>query len=60
MYAGPIKLPKCIEIKGRQAYMNQKLLNAEFVSVEYINANNKNMCVIQVIKALTKVLLKRF
>ena len=34
--------------------MQQNLLNAEFVSVSYLNAWNKNMHVIRVIKAPTK------
>ncbi len=40
--------------------MHQNLLNAEFASVEYLNAKNKNVHVIRVIKALTKVLHKCF
>ena len=40
--------------------MHQNLLNAEFAFVEYLNAENKNVQVIRVIKALTKVLLKCF
>jgi hypothetical protein len=47
-------------LKGRQAYMQQNLLNAEFVFVSYLNAWNKNMHVIHVMKALTKELLKSF
>jgi len=49
-----------ITIKGRQAYMQQNLLNAEFTFVEYLNAESANLHVIGVIKALTKVLLKSF
>jgi hypothetical protein len=44
-----------ITIKGRQAYMQQNLLNAEFTFVEYLNAESANLHVIGVIKALTKV-----
>jgi hypothetical protein len=40
--------------------MHQNLLNAEFTSVEYLNAKNKNVQVIRVIQALTKVLHKSF
>jgi hypothetical protein len=40
--------------------MHQNLLNAEFASGEYQNAENKNMHVIRVMKALTKVLHKSF
>ena len=40
--------------------MHQNLLNAEFASVVYRNARNKNMHVIRVMKALTKVLHKSF
>jgi hypothetical protein len=40
--------------------MQQNLLNAEFTSVEYLNAKNKDVHVIGVIKALTKVLHKSF
>jgi len=36
--------------------MHQTLLNAEFASVKYLNAKNENLHIIQVIKALTKVL----
>ena len=36
--------------------MQQKLLNAEFASGEYLNAGDKNKHVFPVIKALTKVL----
>jgi hypothetical protein len=45
-------------MKGRQAYIQQNLLNAEFVSVEYLNAGNKHIYVNRVIKAPTKVLHK--
>jgi hypothetical protein len=34
--------------------MHQNLFNAGFASVEYINAENKNVQAIQVIRALTK------
>ena len=51
---------KWIRIKGRQAHMHQNLLNAECASVEYLNAKNKNVQVIRVMQALTKVLLKCF
>jgi hypothetical protein len=47
-------------IKRRQAHMHQNLLNAECAPVEYLKAKNKNMHVIRVMKALTKVLLKCF
>jgi hypothetical protein len=47
-------------LKGRQAYMQQNLLNAEFVSVVYRKAGDKNIHVIRVMKALTKVLHKNF
>jgi hypothetical protein len=40
--------------------MHQTLLNAEFASIYYLNANNKNMHVFWVIKARTKVLHKCF
>ena len=40
--------------------MHQNLLNAEFASIEYLNAGNKNVHVIRVIKAPTKVLHKCF
>jgi hypothetical protein len=40
--------------------MHQNLLNAEFVSVWYLNAMNENVHVIRVMKALTKVLHKCF
>jgi hypothetical protein len=40
--------------------MQQNLLNAEFAFVSYLNASNKNMHVLHVMKALTKELLKRF
>ncbi len=40
--------------------MHQNLLNAEFATVWYLNAKNKNVHVIRVIKALTKVLHKCF
>jgi hypothetical protein len=40
--------------------MHQNLLNAEFASVEYLNAKNKKVHIIRVIKALTKVLHKCF
>ena len=46
-------------LKGRQAYMHQNLLNAEFASGEYRNAGDKNMYVIRVMKALTKELACR-
>jgi hypothetical protein len=36
--------------------MQQNLLNAEFASVEHRNAGDKNMHVLRVMKALTKVL----
>jgi hypothetical protein len=36
--------------------MHQNLLNAEFVSVAYLNAGDKYVHVILVMKALTKVL----
>jgi hypothetical protein len=47
-------------MEGRQAYMQQNLLNAEFASVEYLNAENINLHIIQVMKAPTKVLHKSF
>ena len=47
-------------MKGQQAHMHQKLLNAEFVSGEYENAGDKTMPVFRVMKALTKVLHKSF
>jgi hypothetical protein len=47
-------------MKGRQAHMQQNLLNTEFVSGENQNAGDKNMHVIVVIKALTKELHKNF
>ena len=34
--------------------MHQNLLNAEFASVEYLNAGNRNAYVRRVIQALTK------
>jgi hypothetical protein len=34
--------------------MQQNLLNAEFVSVDFLNAENINLHVIQAMKALTK------
>jgi hypothetical protein len=40
--------------------MQQNLLNAEFASVVYLNAGDKNVQVIRVMKALTKVLNKCF
>jgi hypothetical protein len=40
--------------------MNQNLLNAEFVSVDYRNAGDKNMHVFGVVKALTMELHKSF
>ena len=40
--------------------MHQNLLNAEFASVVYRNAGNKQIYVIRVMKALTKVLHKSF
>jgi hypothetical protein len=40
--------------------MQQNLLNAEFVSGEYLTSGDKNMHVLRVIKALTKELLKSF
>jgi hypothetical protein len=40
--------------------MHQNLLNAEFMSVWYLYAKNKNAHFRRVIKALTKVLLERF
>jgi hypothetical protein len=40
--------------------MHQNLLNAEFASVEYLNAKHKNVHVIRVIQAPTKVLHKCF
>jgi len=40
--------------------MHQNLLNAEFASVEYLNAKSNNVQAIRVIQALTKVLLKSF
>jgi hypothetical protein len=49
-----------IEIKEQQAYVQQNLLNAEFASVLYLNAEDITLHVIRVIKALTKVLLKCF
>jgi len=47
-------------MKGRQAYMQQNPLNAESASVEYLNAENKDLHVLRVMKALTKELLKGF
>jgi hypothetical protein len=47
-------------MKGRQAHMHQNLLNAEFTSIEHVDAGDKNVKVIQVIQALTKVLHKCF
>jgi hypothetical protein len=41
-------------MKERQTHMHQNLLNAEFASVEYLNAENTNMHVLRVRKALTK------
>jgi hypothetical protein len=38
--------------------MHQNLLNAEFASVEHPNAGDKNLHVLGVMKALTKVLHK--
>jgi hypothetical protein len=40
--------------------MHQNLLNAEFASVEHPNAGDKNLHVLGVMKALTKVLHKSF
>jgi hypothetical protein len=40
--------------------MHQNLLNAEFASVAYLKAGDKNMHVFGVMKALTKVLHKCF
>jgi len=40
--------------------MHQNLLNAEFASVEHRNARDKNLHVLGVMKALTKVLHKSF
>jgi len=40
--------------------MQQNLLNAEFVSVEYLNAKSKDLHVLRVMNALTKELLKSF
>jgi hypothetical protein len=40
--------------------MHQNLLNAEFVFVLSLNAENINLHVIRIIQALTKVLLKCF
>jgi hypothetical protein len=45
---------------GRQAYMHQNLFNAEFAPVTYLMAGDKNLQVIRVMKALTKVLHKSF
>ena len=36
--------------------MQQKHFNAEFVSIEYLNAGSKNMHVIRIMNTLTKVL----
>jgi hypothetical protein len=38
-------------MKGRQAYIQQKLFNAEFASGEYRNARDKNMRVIRVMRS---------
>jgi hypothetical protein len=40
--------------------MHQNLLNAEFVSVEYLDARNKDLHVLWGMKALTKELHKSF
>jgi hypothetical protein len=40
--------------------MHQNLLNGEFVSLVYQNAGNKNLCVLWVMKALTKVYTRAF
>jgi hypothetical protein len=40
--------------------MHQNLLNAECASVEYRKSGDKNVQVIRVMKALTKVLRKSF
>jgi hypothetical protein len=40
--------------------MQQNLLNAGFVSGEYLEAGNKKVNVVLVMKALTKELLKSF